>query len=228
MSMTGDGWGLRHFFETPVVVLPEPPDEPVLLTVRVDLKWAKPPVWRRLTVPGDIDLETFHWVLQIAMGWEDMHLHKFTIGTKAYDRDTAAFLTTFEAEEGEEGTAEWEARLDQVLRQPRDVLTYLYDFGDDWQHTIRLEKVEPAGQSAPSGPRCIKGRGACPPEDIGGIGRYLWMADWARSGYSSDYLAEYGGDADELLEWLGPGWHPDAFDVDEVNRALAKLEIASD
>lgn len=216
----------------PGVSLPASPADPVSLTVRVDLDATEPPVWRRLTLPGSLDLGTLHGVLQSAMGWTNDHLHQFGVAGPR-SGEPLLFLTPYDVQQGRAGLAETAVRLDQVLRKPGDTLSYLYDFGDGWEHTLRLEAVrpleEPTGAetdgpaeagSAAYGVRCVGGERACPPEDIGGPYVYNDVARWVRHGHDPHDLAESGWEPADLLDWLGE-WDPDAFDLDAANRALA-------
>ncbi len=211
--------------------LPAPPDEPVLLTVRLVLEDTEPEVWRRLTIPGQLHLGAVHDALQQAMGWTDSHLHRFHLGA-AYD--SPFFVTAYDIEEGDDGTPEVEARLDQVLREPGDQLTYEYDFGDGWTHSLTLEQVDPmpatsldTGEGQPSPAAyplvCLAGEYACPPEDVGGTPGYEEVAAWYRGGEDPRYRFANGLTPEEMREWLPEGWHPDHFDLDEVNAALAHL-----
>lgn len=181
---------------------------------RVDLMYAKPPIWRRLDLPGDLMLGELHVVLQIAMGWENGHLHRFGVGA---DRRTRAyFVSEFELNEG---VAEDEVRLDQVVTAPGDRLFYDYDFGDGWEHVLVVEEVF---DDPPPVPVCLNGRLACPPEDCGGLGGYEEIAAWVRDGY--DRRATPNGlGSEEMRDWLPQDWHPDRFSVDETNDALAAL-----
>ncbi|WP_235858361.1 plasmid pRiA4b ORF-3 family protein, partial [Cereibacter sphaeroides] len=45
------------------------------------------------------------------------------------------------------------------------------DFGDNWHHVIRVEKI---GDAIPGAdyPRLVRAIGACPPEDVGGVPGY--------------------------------------------------------
>src|SRR4051812_19646830 len=79
--------------------------------VRLDLHGAKPPVWRRLELPGDLSLPRVHDVIQAAMGWTSGHLHRFRTGS---DPRAPYFLTQFDLEEGDSGTLEDDVRLDQL------------------------------------------------------------------------------------------------------------------
>jgi len=183
--------------------------------VRLDLHGTKPPVWRRLELPGDLTLPRVHDVIQAAMGWTDSHLHRFRSGR---DHRSPYFVTTFDLDEGEEGVLEDDVRLDQLLTAEGDELWYEYDFGDGWDHVLKVEAVldEP-----PVGASCSGGRMACPPEDCGGIGGYEELAGWVRSGYDAALLPDVFDDAAHAHDWLPLDWHPDHFDLDEVNAALS-------
>lgn len=102
-------------------------------------------------------------------------------------------------------------RLSQALTSIGDKIEYQYDFGDGWEHEIVLEKVLPPEEGAKY-PVCIKGRRACPPEDCGSI--------W---GYEDLLLALQDPnhpDHDDLLEWVGGSFDPEAFEPDEINELL--------
>lgn len=199
-------------------------DEPALapvpeqvrgLRVRIDLVGAKPPVWRRLELPGDLTLPRVHDVIQAAMGWTNSHLHRFRM-----DRDPRSpyFLTQFDLEEGDEGVLEDDVRLDQVLTVEGDELFYDYDFGDGWRHVLKVEAVL---EEPPAIAVCTAGKLACPPEDCGGPGGYDELAVWVRSDCEDAKLPTVFDDAEAALEWLPLDWHPDHFDLTEVNDALA-------
>jgi hypothetical protein len=206
-------------FDEPTPEVREVPERARGFRVRVDLMYAKPPIWRRLDLPGDLTLAELHAVLQVAMGWQDGHLHRFGVGG---DRRTRAhFLTTFDLSEGDEGVVEDDVRLDQVVAAQGDRLFYDYDFGDGWEHVLVVEDVL---DDPPPAPVCLKGKMACPPEDCGGLGGYEDLADWVRAGYDPR-ATPMGLGAEEMRDWLPQGWHPDRFSVDETNAALAALAI---
>jgi hypothetical protein len=182
--------------------------------VRLDLNGSKPPVWRRLELPGDLTLPRLHDVIQAAMGWYDGHLHRFRTGS---DHRSPYFVTSFDLDEGEDGVPEDGVRFDQLVAAEGDELWYEYDFGDGWDHKLRVETVldEP-----PTTVRCTGGRMACPPEDCGGIGGYEELAAWVRSGHDDALLPDGFDTAAHAQDWLPVDWHPDRFDVEEVNVAL--------
>lgn len=214
----------------PAPVVPPPPAEVSLLTIRVALDDVEPEVWRRFTIAGDLRLDRVHDVLQQVMGWTDSHLHQFSLGPPYV---SPKFLTQFDVEEGDEGLLENDVRLDQVLRQPGDELTYEYDFGDGWTHTLVLELADPLPVDARGhddtrpgptayAPVCLDGQGACPPEDVGGPPGYEEVAAWVRGEGATHELAN-GLTSQEMRQWLPAGWHPDHFDLEETNAALARL-----
>jgi hypothetical protein len=165
-----------------------------ILRVRVDLEYAKPPIWRRIDVRSDIGLDLFHQVLQGVFGWTDSHLHRFALGGSPFDRSTEQFLCPYDAEEGEDdGMPAKDVTLDETLSEPGDVLRYCYDYGDSWDLSIVLESVIPMVESAPVAV-CIDARRAAPPEDCGGL---RTAADLAK-----------------VLE------DPAQVDLDEINQAL--------
>lgn len=153
------------------------------------------------------------------MGWTDSHLHRFRVGN---GHDQAEFLTQFDLDEGDEGMLEDDVRLDQIVAAEGDKLWYDYDFGDGWAHLLRVERVL---GTPPETPRCVAGRRACPPEDCGGTWGYQSLATWVRGDFAEELLPEVFTDTEEGREWLPIDWHPDAFDIDEVN-AFLTLAVA--
>ncbi len=200
------------------VELPAPPSRPRLLTLKVTLQHTDPPVWRRLVLPGDLTLDDAHDVLQVAMGWTDSHLHRFFAGMSPGDD---YFLTGYDLEEGDEGTPEAEARLDQVLREAGDRIRYEYDFGDGWDHELLLEELADLADDAQPG--CIGGELACPPEDVGGPGGYADVAAWVRNGRQPDDVPPQFESYEHAVEWLPKEWDPDVFDVEEADLRLRAM-----
>lgn len=169
-------------------------DEVKVLRVRVDLDDAEPPIWRLLDLRSDLTLDVVHQVLQVAFDWTDSHLHRFALGGHPFDQTSQLFLCPYDVEEGEDdGTPGSDVRLDEILQEPGDVVAYLYDYGDSWELTLRLEEVLEASADAPSAV-VVDGRRAAPPEDSGGA-----------------------VDAESLAMVLDD---PARFDLDETNKAL--------
>ncbi|MCS5480883.1 plasmid pRiA4b ORF-3 family protein [Corynebacterium sp. YIM 101645] len=211
----GDFDQYHDFFGPPVT--PDPKlhparSAPAGYQLRIELLGTSPQVWRRVLVPSDIHLDELHSVLQSAMGWEDAHLHRFQ---EKADGRSARFLTLFDQFEGQQGIFEFDVRLDEVLSRKGSTLYYDYDFGDDWQHKIKLEEIT---TEVPVEAVCIDGALACPPEDCGGVYGYEELAQWVRAGYPEDAVP-FDLSVEEMKEWLPPNWHPDHFTAESVRMA---------
>jgi hypothetical protein len=176
--------------------------------IKVTLLGTRPPIWRRLLLDADTSLAQLHDVLQIAMGWEDSHMHEFRTGQRRFGQPEPADPVMRMPRVESERTA----RLGAVLRKTGAKLIYAYDFGDSWEHSIVLEKLFPADPNT-AYPVCTDGRLACPPEDCGGIPGYY------------DLLEAINNPDDESLEerrdWVGDDFDPQNFSIDEVNRLLS-------
>lgn len=194
----------------------------VTYRVRVDLRGTRPPLWRRLDLASDLFLDQVHDILQVAFGWTDSHLHQFASGPERYGPETERYLCPFQVEEGEIGIPEEDVRLDEVLAEPGDKLFYEYDFGDGWEHVIKLEAVLPREASAPRAV-CVAGRRNGPAEDSGGVYAYelISAATDPTNPDFSDAVAEfdrfYGGSVDPEAMRTAP------FDIGEINDVLADL-----
>jgi Plasmid pRiA4b ORF-3-like protein len=140
---------------------------PTVHQLKIGLEGAAPPLWRRIQVPSAASLGFLHSVIQETFGWEGFHLHRFRDERgrewgEPHDPDGGGYLAATFADEEEAG-------LGKVLRAEGAVLSYVYDFGDDWRHRIEVEKILPLDPGV-TYPRCTGGRRAAPPsEDIGGI-----------------------------------------------------------
>ena len=183
--------------------------------MRLDLHGAKPPVWRRLELPGDLTLPRVHDVIQAAMGWSDSHLHRFRTGN---DHRSPYFVTHFDLDEGEDGVLEDDVRLDQLVA-PRatssGTSTTSVTAGTTCSRSRRCSTSHRRRCAAPA-----VGWPARPRTAVG-IGGYEELAAWVRSGYDDALLPDVFDDAAHARDWLPLDWHPDHFDVEETNAALA-------
>lgn len=134
-------------------------------------------IWRRLKVSSDSTIADLHYIIQIVMGWTDSHLHRFVIYGKDYG--SAQIGGVWFADDPNK------VKLADLGWRVKERFLYQYDFGDDWQHQIRVEAIL-TSESTFSEPVCISGQRACPPEDCGGAGRFLAQ----RQHYSIWYIAE--------------------------------------
>ncbi len=175
--------------------------------LKATIRNIRPPVWRRIEVPGTITLAHLHDVLQAAFGWSDDHLHQFDIDGTLFGVSDSSDLDWGPAVRDERRT-----RLDKAVGTRVKRFVYEYDFGDGWEHQIAVEKVLLAEPGA-AYPRCVAGRRACPPEDCGG--------PWGYAGMLEALADPDHPDHEDQREWLGEGFDPEAFDLAAVNVRLA-------
>jgi tetratricopeptide (TPR) repeat protein len=173
--------------------------------LRIALADLRPSIWRQVLVPADFTLAKLHRVVQAVMDWENSHLHDFTIGTERY-ADPRARL--------DEVKNETKVPLHQVAGS-RGKFYYQYDFGDCWEVEIKVEKVLPPARDG-SYPICLAGENAGPPEDSGGIWGYADILEILEDPDNPGRV--------EILEWLGEDFDPAEFDLEEVNKRLAKIK----
>ena len=179
-----------------------------LVQLRVELRHLKPAIWRRLLVPDTITLTRLHRVLQIAMGWTDSHLHEFDIGGARYGTPDPDWRDSPPV------TPEGRVTLVRAIAPGVKQFGYLYDFGDNWEHTVRVEAVLDNELGAPA-PICTDGANGCPPEDVGGVSGYLEFLQAIRDPMHKEH--------EDMLRWAGGHFDPAAFDIDGVNARLLKL-----
>jgi hypothetical protein len=174
--------------------------------LKVTLRGAWPPIWRRVEVPADLALDRLHQVLRVAFGWHDVRMHVFETPYGTFGaRDPGLGWQT-----------EAQVALEQVLPAEGDGIRYTYDLGDNWEHDITLERVVPTGAET-GRPRCTGGRRAAPPEGCGGVFGYRDLLD------TLDDPEDPGHE--EQVEWLGlrsaREFDPDHFDAQEISARLA-------
>jgi hypothetical protein len=185
---------------------PKKVDDSPVFQLKVSLKGSKPPIWRRIQVRGSITLYKLHQILQLAMGWTDSHLHQFIA--------QGAYYGMAGAEWGLEVKNEQRVKLGQIVANVKDRFVYEYDFGDGWEHVIVVEEVLPP-EPGVRYPLCLKGKRACPPEDVGGIWGY-------------EHFLEAMGDPEhpehaDMAAWWGDEFDPEEFDLEEVNHLLRQI-----
>jgi hypothetical protein len=193
-----------------VVARPRVTAKTQIMRIEIVLAETQPVVRRVVEVPDDASLAVLHEVVQDVMGWEHSHLHEFEINAARYGLPDPDVDPEFDTETLDEAMV----TLAQVLTVG-DRFDYVYDFGDNWRHHLTVEAV-----IAPSAgvryPRCLAGEGACPPEDVGGVGGYERFLEILAD--PSD--PEHG----EQVGWWGSDrFDPALFDLDETNDELKRL-----
>jgi hypothetical protein len=171
--------------------------------MKITLKDVKPPIWRRIQVKGDVTLNAFHRTIQMVMGWGGGHLHEFDIRGILYG-------------DPEDGPFEDEKkfRLKKLNLEEKEKFFYVYDFGDNWQHQILVEKILPIDEKTQY-PICLAGKRSGPPEDCGGSWGYMDLLDVLKDPDHPEY--------EESKEWVGDLFDSEKFDIEKINRWLKPM-----
>lgn len=176
-------------------------------------------VFRRIKVPSNLWLGNLGKILITAFGWAGYHLSQFTKGGVEYtskDNIDESFDLGFCRRSIDEMTV----TVADVLPQKGSTISFEYDFGDGWIHNVRVSSVsdEPfRGEDI-----CVtSGKGACPPEDVGGVWGYAQMLD-ILSGKTDDPKEKASYE-----EWLGlqegESYDPEDFDLAIANEDVEDL-----
>lgn len=185
---------------------------------RIWLRGISPMIWRRILVPAPTHLAAFHTIIQQAFGWDDCHLHRFHIhgcdygiwypGTPGFRDDPT------------------QVALASLHFRQHERFLYEYDFGDGWQHEVRLEQAIPAKPGAVY-PICTGGARAAPPENCGGPWAFLALQQQFSPYHLTQRLADILSDGDapisdyiEELHTLHYWATAHRFDRRTVNRRL--------
>ena len=181
--------------------------------LKVLLLETRQPIWRRLQVPGNANLGWLHAVIQVAMGWTNSHLHQFKVGTACYS-DTRVYFAEFVDEPAI--LEERKVELQQVAPKEKAVFGYDYDFGDSWDHEIKVEKILPPNAALGTVASCLDGARACPPEDCGGVSGYENLLKILKRPKDPEHQ--------RMKEWVGGAFDAEAFAVETTNHWLQKLK----
>ena len=189
--------------------------------LKIELRYTDPPVWRTVVVPHDIRLDRLHSVIQQSLAWDDAHLHSFERDGVIYERPVPADMDMFGGGSSRPVHDERKVTLDQVLTKARQKLDYTYDFGDDWQHLITLEKLLPDEPVTGKPKRiavCVDGANAAPPEDFGGLPGFENLKAALADPKHPDH--------DDMVEWMCDDEFDAAeFSVVPINHKLKRVKV---
>jgi hypothetical protein len=138
--------------------MPDSPP-PQTLHLKVQLRDVHPAVWRRVRVVDCLSIADLHRAIQVLMGWNDEHLHRFHIHGRSYGI-SAVGGPSF----GEDAAT---VPLARFRFRPTERFLYEYDFRAGWRIDIRIEKVL-ATAPRQAYPVCLAGRETGPPDGCGG------------------------------------------------------------
>jgi hypothetical protein len=200
---------LRHVLDSTTQAI-DRSDAQSVFQFKVTLLDTRPPVWRRIQVK-DCTLDKLHEHIQTAMGWTNSHLHHFGIGGQLYG-DPLLMQENFEEMEYKDSTT---TRISDIVPKSgkRFRFEYEYDFGDGWQHEVLFEGCVRA-EAGKKYPLCVEGERACPPEDVGGV--------WGYADFLVAIQNPENEQHDEMLEWVGGSFDPEAFDAATATRRMKK------
>jgi hypothetical protein len=189
-----------------------PKEKPApIFQLKISLAFSDPLIWRRIQVSGDTNLGRLHDILQLCMGWSDLHAHRFLVGKVFYAPSNGDNILEKTGERDES-----EFRLAALETDMKWVFTYIYDFGDGWEHEIELEETLPAGKGG-SHPVVLTGERACPPENVGGIPGYEEFLSIINNRHHAQHK--------RIAEWHGADhFDPDHFEMARINRALKRMK----
>ncbi len=175
-----------------------------ILELKVTLSDILPPIYRKIQVPDFYTLHQLHHLIQLAFEWENTHLYSFF----DKDREISVFEDDFSEKQPENAK---EITLKEILKNQKDRLMYLYDFGDNWEHTIVLEKISDV-DTAKRYPVCISGQRNAPPEDVGGI---FGFEDFLEAINDMEHPQH-----DDFIDWYGRFFDEMAFSRSKINTRL--------
>lgn len=177
-----------------------------ILSLKITLDNTNPIIWRRVSVPASIHFFDLHHILQISMGWQRSHLFEFIVDdhTIGYVNPAQAFEDLVDAKE---------VALDLLLLKPGFTFKYLYNFGENWKHTVEVEKILKEEGEGSIYPVCVNGQFACPPDNCGGVDGYYNLL-------KNTHDAQY----QEPLTGAHLNFDPDKFSIEKINVELPKFK----
>lgn len=143
------------------------------------------------------------------MGWNDSHLHQFEIGGLRHGDSDLLNHDRFQGQPQAFDASEVRLRDFQFRYGEGPSFVYVYDFGDDWRHTVQFVKLL-ALKPAPKTAICIEAARSCPPEDVGGPLRVPALSPEAEEIEQQRYLKG----------WSGGKFDPERFDVAKTDKAV--------
>lgn len=176
-----------------------------LYLLKIKLIDIEPEIWRRFVVPANITLDRLHDVIQIVMGWADIHHHEFTIGKKRYTEYPRSKTDGLEC---------GKYRLVDLIKRKGRTFRYLYDFGDTWEHELTIEDNRYFNPELLPEIVCLDGARACPPEDVGGVEGFYEFCTVLKVPIHKEY--------ERYVKWFGADYDFERFDVEKVNPELLK------
>ncbi len=179
-----------------------------IVEIKVTLKDVKPRVSRVLQVSADIWLDELHLTLQAAMGWENSHLYMFVAGPVTWGLPDPDFAG------GDDLYADDSTLSDVIKVTGKKTIKYIYDFGDSWDHTIKIGKFSDPDPGELY-PRLLKATGKCPPEDVGGC--------WGYENFLAAIADPDHPEHEDFKDWYDGDFNPDQPETDVLKHHVLTL-----
>ncbi len=195
----------------------KPKTQPCVYELRITLQEIRPPIWRLVHVPDTLPLSRLHDVLQTVIGWTDSHLHRF-------EKDGKQWGVPEHFEDDDiDIIDESRTKISDILTTPGDSVLYVYDFGDNWRHSVVLENILPASATMVR-PVCLAGERHCPPEDVGGVPGYreFLKVIFDPSHEEFDHYVQWAEGPSPVNQSVGR-FQPEEFNIMAVNDALSRI-----
>ncbi|MCP1143688.1 plasmid pRiA4b ORF-3 family protein [Lysinibacillus endophyticus] len=140
----------------------------MIFQFKITLKDSKPPIWRRFEVKDTMTFYDLHKIIQIGFDWMDSHLHGFDVRkSNGYQIHLGNRIGPILDDDFGFSRCDYDeevVQLKDIFKKEKDRVLYTYDYGDDWEHEILLEKILPTDKKA-FYPRCTKVMRDTPMED---------------------------------------------------------------
>ena len=175
---------------------------------KITLTRIKPPIWRRIQVPETYTFWDLHVAIQDVMGWVDYHLHRFDMVNPSTGVESEIGISEDVYGEYGDTLTGWKNKIADWFNLENRKANYIYDFGDNWEHKIELEKIL-SREGGVKYPVCVRGKRACPPEDCGGV--------WGYEEFLEAITDTKHEEHEEMLMWVGEEFYPEHFDKKEVH-----------
>ncbi len=183
---------------------------PLVHQFLIVLSGTEPLVWRRIQVPAKYSFWDLHVAIQDAMGWLDYHLHEFRLLDADEEAVVSIGIPDDDEPEDRPVLPGWEVPLSKFFERRAwhaPPAVYAYDFGDDWEHVVVHEGMEPA-EAGLSYPRCASGARRCPPEDCGGVHGFAEFLKTIADPTHPEH--------ESMLQWSGGDYDAEAFTPEAV------------
>ncbi len=171
---------------------------------RIELNEIAPKIWREFQFHPDVTFHQFHKIVQAVMGWENCHLYEFHVNGQVIGLSDP----TFEHMEDRKVLNARREIVKKHVQEENSSLTYVYDFGDDWQHTVTLIKID--STTSDPAPLCLDGARSCPQEDVGGVWGHQHLLEVLHTPNHSE--------REHFIGWVREGYDPEYFSCEEKNQ----------